>query len=210
LALAKQELSQFVSLATRQMVDSVIVDDAAGRDGTAPVTVLFSDMRGFTRLSQNLDAKEVFDRLNHMLTIQIKIVEKNNGFIDKLSGDEIMAVFEGEDMVDNALKSARSIVDVLSSNESETGTAWTSVGIGINTGPVHWGSLGDLSFRDFTVIGNTVNVSARLCGLAGNFQILFTEATEAVIEEGKCLYQSLGKKKIKGLEKPITVFQIDS
>jgi class 3 adenylate cyclase len=208
LARTKAELARYVSMSTVKLVESMASGGAPIENRNVDATVVFSDMRGFTQLSQDTAPEKVFEMLNLFLGKQIEVVEKYNGIIDKLSGDEIMAVFEGEDMAENALQCAVAIVEVLSSISLKQGEEWTSVGIGINTGPVFWGSLGTVSFKDFTVIGNTVNVAARLCGLADKYQILFTETTLKSIHDEKFHFQSIGEKMLKGLSKPTEVFQI--
>jgi adenylate cyclase len=77
----------------------------------------------------------------------------------------------------------------------------------INTGQIYLGSLGNEFFKDYTVIGNTVNIAARLCGLADKLQVLFTENTLTSLSQEKFIFQSIGKKMLKGLSKPIEVFK---
>ena len=208
LARTKAELTRYVSTSTVKLVERLTSGDSTMENRTANVTALFSDMRGFTNLSQDMAPEKVFEMLNLNLGKQIEVIEKFNGIIDKLSGDEVMAVFEGEDKVENALRCAAAIVEALSAISPKQGGEWTSVGIGINTGPVYWGSLGTISFKDFTVIGNTVNIAARLCGLADKFQILFTETTLSLIQKERFEFQSIGEKTLKGLSNPIEVFQM--
>lgn len=208
LARTKLELARYVSTSTVKLVERMSSGEATVENRAAEVTVLFSDMRGFTNLSQNMVPEKVFEMLNLNLGKQIEVIEKFNGIIDKLGGDEVMAVFEGEDKAENALHCAAAIVEALSSITLKQGGEWTSVGIGINTGPVYWGNLGNVSFKYFTVIGNTVNIAARLCGLADKFQILLTATTLSLIQEELFEFKSIGEKMLKGLSKPIEVFQI--
>jgi class 3 adenylate cyclase len=208
LAKTKAELTRYVSTSTVNLVERMSSGEAPIENRIAELTVLFSDMRGFTNLSQDVVPEKVFEMLNLNLGKQIEAIEKFNGIIDKLTGDEVMAVFEGTDKAENALRCAAAIVEALSAINPKQRGEWTSVGIGINTGPVFWGNLGNVSFKDFTVIGNTVNIAARLCGLADKFQILFTETTLSLIQEEQFEFKSIGKKMLKGLSKPIEVFQI--
>jgi len=204
----KEELLRYVSRSTRTLVEGLASGETTRASRVAEVTVLFSDMRGFTELSESLSPDEAFARLNLNLGKQIEIVEKYDGIIDKLRGDEVMVVFEGENMVDSALQCAREIVAVLSSYAEQQEGKWAGVGIGINTGEVFWGDLGTMSFKDHTVIGNTVNVAARLCGLAHQFQILLTESTRVSIQDPKLRYRSIGAKLVKGFERPIEIFEL--
>lgn len=110
----KAELARFVSTSTVKLVERLASGDSTIENRTANVTALFSDMRGFTNLSQDMAPEKVFEMLNLNLGKQIEVIEKYNGIIDKLSGDEVMAVFEGEDKVENALRCAAAIVEALS------------------------------------------------------------------------------------------------
>ena len=208
LARTKTELSRYVSLATVNMVEKMTSTEAFQANRTAEVTVLFSDIRGFTNISENMDPAKVFEMLDLNLGIQFEVIEKYNGIIDKLNGDEIMVVFEGPDMVPNALKCALAIVKALSAPESRNVLDWTGVGIGINTGQIYIGSIGSDTFKDYTIIGNTVNIAARLCGLATKYQVLFTEATLKLIERTEFNYRSLKSASLKGLSTPVEVFEL--
>jgi adenylate cyclase len=204
----KTELSRYVSLSTVDMVEKTASKEAFQANRTADVTVLFSDIRGFTDISENMDPAKVFEMLNLNLGIQIEIMEQYNGIIDKLSGDEIMAVFEGPDMAPSALECALAIVEALSAPKSRKVLDWTGVGIGINTGQIYLGSLGSETFKDYTIIGNTVNIAARLCGLATKYQILFTEATLKLIDKTEFIYRSVQRVSLKGISSPIEVFEL--
>jgi class 3 adenylate cyclase len=206
LARTKLELARYVSLSTLRMVEKIASGEASELNKTAEVTVLFSDIRGFTNISESMNPADVFKMLNLNLGKQIEIIEEYKGVIDKLNGDEIMAVFEGQDRAENALQCALKVIDALTTAKPSRGVDWSSVGIGINTGPVFWGSLGSISFQDFTVVGNTVNIAARLCGLADRFQVLFTESTLKLIRPERYNYKSIGRKMLKGLSAPVEIF----
>lgn len=103
LAKTKAELSRYVSLSTLKMVENKIKGHEEPMNYDAYVTVLFSDIRGFTQISEGMDSKDLFDQLNTTIGKQLKVIEKYEGIIDKLSGDEVMAVFEGPRMGENAI-----------------------------------------------------------------------------------------------------------
>lgn len=209
LAKTKAELSRYVSLSTRRMVEKKIqLNQSETFDRDAYVTILFSDIRGFTQISEGMAPADVFAKLNTNIGKQLKIIETYNGIIEKLNGDEVMAVFDGPDMGDNALGCAREIIQELSKSELNGKSDVFNVGIGINTGNIYLGSLGNEFFRDYTVIGNTVNIAARLCGLADKFQVLFTETTRTSLGQGQLGFQTIGKKMLKGLSNPIEVFKL--
>ena len=163
LARTKTELSRYVSLSTVDMVEKKTSKEVFQADRAAVVTVLFSDIRGFTNFSENMVPAEIFKMLNLNLSRQIKVIEKYNGIIDKLNGDEIMAIFEGPDMASNALKCARGIVKALSVPQNSTLLDWAGVGVGINTGQIYLGSLGSDTFKDYTIIGIVCTISGSVC-----------------------------------------------
>lgn len=206
LARTKTELSRYVSLSTLKMVEKTTLGRDISAGETMDVTVLFSDIRGFTKITEDMDPAEVFEMLNLYLSKQIRTVEDHQGIIDKLTGDEIMAIFEGQDMARNALQCAVAIVNTLCSSDSCLTADWVGVGIGINTGPVYVGSVGSETFKDYTVMGNTVNIAARLCGFAKKFQILFTESTRDLIDAKEFGCTSVGKLSLKGIKAPMEVF----
>jgi adenylate cyclase len=146
--------------------------------------------------------------LNLYLSKQIKIIEDHHGIIDKLSGDEVMAIFEGPEMAKNALRSAAEIIKALRGADPRRIEEWVGVGIGINTGQVYVGSIGSETIKDFTVVGNTVNVAARLCGYAQKFQVIFSEYTRKFIEKDSFSYKTVGKVTLKGINNPIEVFEL--
>jgi len=208
LILTKAELSRYVSLSTVQMVEKTTSGEATQAGQTADVTVLFSDIRGFTNIAENMNPQNVFEMLNLSLSRQINVIEDHHGIIDKLTGDEIMAVFEGPDMARNALQCGIDIVKALCRSEPNQAGDWAGVGIGINTGPVYIGSIGSETMKDYTVVGNTVNIAARLCGFAKKFQILFTESTTELIEGYGFHSRSLGKIPVKGVTSPGEAFEL--
>ncbi len=208
LAKTKAELSRYVSLSTRRMVDNKIQQGQAGPlDKDAYVTILFSDIRGFTHIAEGMTPADVFAKLNINIGKQLRIIEKYKGIIEKLNGDEVMAIFDGPDMGTDALGCGLEIIQELLKSDDNGESDLFNVGIGINTGNIYLGSLGNEFFKDYTVIGNTVNIAARLCGLADKFQVLFTETTLASINQEQFCFQSIGKKMLKGLSKPIEVFK---
>jgi adenylate cyclase len=208
LAKTKLELSRYVSLSTIDMVEKATSGEILKTGETRNVTVLFSDIRGFTTLSENMDPKKVFEMLNLYLSQQIEIIEDHNGIIDKLSGDEVMAIFEGPEMAKNALQCGAAIVERLGGADNSSNKDWVGVGVGVNTGPVYVGSIGSETIKDFTVVGNTVNVAARLCGSAKKFQVIFSDFTKKIIQEDSFRFQSAGKIALKGISEPVEVFEL--
>jgi len=156
------------------------------------ISVFFSDVRGFTSFSESAQPEEVVARLNEILTAQVGVVFKSNGTLDKFVGDELMAFFgaPGIQHKDNhALVAVRVAVEIqqtlkrLQAQWAGEGKAILQIGIGINTGDMVVGNMGSLERMDFTVIGDNVNLAARLCSAAGKDEIIISEATYNYVKD---------------------------
>lgn len=202
------ELTRYVSTPTVEMAERAAAGTEVGTGETVAVTVLFSDIRGYTSFTENMDPSEVFKMLNQYLSVQIKIVEEYHGIIDKLTGDEVMAIFTGPNMARNALECGKAITRALSDPQFQIGKEWIGVGIGVNTGPAYMGSVGSETRKDHTVVGTTVNVAARLCGYARKFQVIFPESTRDLVAGDGLDYRSVGEVNLKGLSAPLEVFEL--
>lgn len=202
-------LQKFVS---RQTVDAVRKADLSGvrLGGERKIaTVFFSDIRGFTKFSENVEPEKVVAMLNRCLAQQSAIVKRFGGDIDKYVGDELVAVFEGEDMVDNALLAALEIQEQWMHDELFEGSDRIRIGIGINTGEMVMGAMGSEERMDYTVIGDQVNLGARLCSVAKGGQILLSEnALKHLTEPQKFKLIALDPIRVKGKEKPIKVYEL--
>ena len=145
------------------------IDDLGLGGKKTTVTVLFSDIRGFTSLSENMTAQEVSELLNEYFGAMEPIVTKHNGIINKFIGDAIMAVF-GEPIQDenhavNAVKCGYEMLEqvkALDKKWTEEGKPGIKIGVGINTGEVFVGNIGSQKRMEYTVIGDTVNIASRL------------------------------------------------
>jgi adenylate cyclase len=208
LAKTKTELSRYVSQETSAVVEKTIIGEIIRAVERVEITTLFSDMRGFTTAAEQMDCAEVFEKLNNSLSVQITVIEAHNGIIDKLSGDEIMTIFRGERMAENAVACAQSIIKALSGAGTGHNDDWAGVGIGIHSGSAYMGTLGSEIRKHHTAVGNTVNISARLCGHARRSQILFSADTEKLIRGKEFTYQSVGKLFLRGLRTPIETFEL--
>lgn len=181
------------------------------------VTIFYSDIRGFTSLSEKLTPHEVFSLLNEYFDPMIKIIYKYDGFLDKFIGDCIMAVFSApEQHPDDPLRAAKAalemqdIIKQLQIKWHKEGQKGFSVGMGINTGEVILGSLGVVEEQgkwQMTVIGDAVNLAARLYAQAEGGQILISENTYkelASLVEVK----SLEPFTVKGKQEPVLAYEL--
>ncbi|MEX2191029.1 MAG: adenylate/guanylate cyclase domain-containing protein, partial [Bacteroidota bacterium] len=204
----KTQMQKFVSRAAVQMLSE---HKEATLGGTRRViTAMFTDIRNFTSVSETQWPEEVVVTLNTYLDIQTKLIHESGGVVDKFLGDGIMAFFTGNDMVANSLKAATRIqqeVDAMNKRRKKNNEIVLEIGIGIATGVAVMGSIGSADRMDYTAIGDTVNLAARLCGVAGPNEILVSE-TVVTRMNGKIKAVSTGKIPIKGKAERVAVFQI--
>ncbi len=137
-------------------------------------TILFTDIRGFTAYSETVQPEAVVEMLNRFLQVQADIVVRYGGDIDKFVGDELMAVFRG---VDGAARAVRAAIEMVAAVEQTRLVGETlTVGAGVSTGEVVQGPIGSADRMDFTVIGDVVNIGARLCSAAQGSEVIVSEA----------------------------------
>lgn len=160
------KLSKYVSVSTRSLIERGEETNAIKRRDN--IIVLFSDVRGFTAYTESHKPELVIENLNRILEIQAETVEEYGGDVDKFVGDEVMAVFENSfPAIECAFKMVSRVISL---------DLGLSVGIGINMGEVLTGNIGSKNRQEFAVIGDTVNLASRLCGLAKPGTILTTES----------------------------------
>ena len=194
------ELTKYVSAST---IGALKVSQEPRR---VPRTLVFTDVRGFTSYTERRDPEQVVNVLNRLLEKQSAIIQSNGGDIDKFVGDEIVAVFSGSDAPRRACAAASHIVRICREHSEEfDGLA---VGVGIATGSVIHGMIGSVRRADFTVIGDSVNVASRLCGIAKGLQIVVTESTRD--EAGpEFLFKGPYSARLKGKDKPARVWLLE-
>jgi adenylate cyclase len=203
----KIELSKFVSQETVRTIDAQ--DGAIDRIGKRrQMTMLFSDIRGFTAYSEKHEPEEVVEMLNQYLSVQADVVERHGGDIDKYVGDELMARFSGDDMEARAIRCGVEMIEAVASLSKQHGVGEAlGVGIGINAGDVVIGAMGSKERMDFTVIGDAVNVAARLCSAAKPGQVLIAADTAAKASLDGINLETLAPLTLKGKSEPLKVFQ---
>jgi adenylate cyclase len=179
---------------------------------TKDLTFLFTDIRGFTTLCEGMEPDKVVELLNHYLDLQASLIAANDGDVDKYVGDEMMAQFDGPRKEINACKAGLAIRRAMAEEaQKATDSAGTviSIGIGINTGSVVHGSVGAKDRMDFTSIGDTVNLAARLEGANKQYGTgsLLTEAVHDKVE-GEYLCREIDLLTVKGKKLPVRIFEI--
>ncbi len=178
------------------------------------MTVLFSDVRGFTTISEGMDPKQLTQLMNALLTPMTRVIHKNRGTIDKYMGDAIMS-FWGAPLADSeharhALYAAMEMMDelkIMQQDFRERGWPEVSIGIGLNTGDMNVGNMGSEFLMAYTVLGDAVNLGSRLEGLTKNYgvNIIVSESTKAAIPE--FVFRELDLVRVKGKNEPVAIFE---
>ncbi len=185
----RQRIERLVSRRAASAMRSADADIAATE--MLDLTLFYSDVRGFTAYSESRPPREVIAFLNRIIGLQVEIIEAEGGDVDKMIGDAVLARFHGEDRAPRAVKAAIAIQRAVADASLSCG-----LGIGIFSGPAVAGLIGAGDRLDYTVIGDSVNMAARLCALASSGQIVADSATAAA--SGVQDFGVEDKTKVKG------------
>lgn len=188
-ALTRERFQRLLSPAIAEQVMSGRVEVKKGGE-ERDCTILFTDIRGFTSMSESRDAQEIVDMLNEYFERMVELIFKHEGTLDKFVGDEIMALYgapvahpdDPRRAVQTALEMLVSLAEFNEERKAQ-GKVPVQIGIGINTGHVVAGYLGSSKALEYTVIGDVVNTGARLCSAASAGQILISENTYSRVSE---------------------------
>jgi class 3 adenylate cyclase len=168
------------------------------------MVVLFTDIRGFTAFSEERDPEAVVAMLNQLLGVQAAIVQRAGGDIDKFVGDELMALFSGDDAERRAVTCAVEMVAAV----DQLGRQLT-IGVGVHVGEVVYGAIGHQDRLDFTVIGDVVNTGARLCSAAAGGEVLISREVHAAAESFPGLVcEEREPLALKGKKSPFAVLRV--
>jgi adenylate cyclase len=203
-----------------QIVNEILKNPELVRPGGVKkeLTILFSDIRDFTPISEKMSPDALVEMLNAYFTAMNEVIFSNNGVIDKFIGDAIMAFFgapvEDPDHAIKACKCALEMVQRLERfNRESSSRKWPAIriGIGINTDVVVMGNMGSESRMDYTVIGDGVNLASRVEGLTKEFKVPIV-ISHKTAEKVKGFFEliPLGETKVKGKEETVKVYTIKS
>jgi len=178
------------------------------------LTVLFSDVRGFTTLSEKLKPKELAQLMNEYLTPMTRIIHQHRGTIDKYMGDAIMAFWgaplEEPQHARYALNAAMAMLERLEQMQTEMqakGLRTFKIGVGLNTGQMNVGNMGSKFRIAYTVLGDAVNLGSRLEGLTKQYgvEIIVSETTKCAVPE--YIYRQLDSVKVKGKKEAVNIYE---
>jgi adenylate cyclase len=208
----------FQQYVARSVVDSMLNAGELPKFGgeRKTLTVLFSDIRSFTTYSEKYQPETVVQRLSEYLTVMVDVILKNGGTLDKFVGDEIMAIYGAPYYFANhAERACETALDMVSAlrklqkNWSEKELEYFQIGIGINTGKVIVGNLGSIQLFDYTVIGDEVNLGARLESANKHYSttIIISESTYKAVKNN-AIVRELDNVRVKGKKQPVKIFEL--
>jgi adenylate cyclase len=209
----RQALERFLS---SNIVEKILAspDEVHLGGENQTVTILFSDIRGFTRMSEHMEPHAVVELLNEYFSEMTDIVFDTGGTLDKYLGDGIMAVYGAPiPKPDDSLRATKTAMEMqralaaLNRDWESRGQQPLRMGVGVNTGPVTAGNIGSAKRMDYTVIGDAVNLASRLCSNAAGGQILVSEST--YLQLNGCIpAQRLEPIRVKGKDTPVELYEV--
>lgn len=190
-------------------------DDSSSMQGKrCQLTIMFADIRSFTAMSEKMEPEQVVTMLNEYFDAMVQIIHNHGGFLDKFIGDEVMAIFglnntpeAGAEGCIQAALEMQWITHRIMKRWAHEGRPTFKVGIGVNSGEAIIGNLGSKDRMNYTVIGDTVNVAARLTQHAGGGEILISGSTARLHRKGYAI-AGKGSLKVKNREQPVECYKI--
>jgi adenylate cyclase len=208
--------AQFQRLLSPNLVEQVVAGNLQLEKGGAlsEVTLLFSDIRGFTAMSEKRAPQEIVRILNEYFELMVDLIFKHDGTLDKFVGDEIVALFGAPvPLQDAELKAVECALDMMmvlaefNRVRAEQGQEELRIGIGINTGTVVTGAIGSSRALQYTAIGDAVNTASRLCSVAQAGQIILSEATHARVSP-MVTSSALEPVRVKGKTDALRIYNV--
>jgi len=176
------------------------VADGGFRSTVMDAALFYSDVRNFTSFCEDAPPRDVVAFLNRVMTIQIRLIQDHGGDVDKMIGDAVLAVFEGPDRTAKAIACAQAIQTRMAKEQDLP----RAIGIGVHDGHVISGVVGPEERQDFTVVGDAVNVAARMCSLAGAGEV-YADAVTLARAGHPDGFTAAEDVQVKGREEPLRV-----
>jgi adenylate cyclase len=207
----------FQQYVSPEVIRRLLADPERVKPRKSEITVLFSDVRGFTSISESLDAQELADLLNGYLTEMTRIIFRNQGTLDKYIGDAVMALwgapFDEPDHATRACEAALSMLARLAELQKQwraQGKPVMDIGVGINTGIASVGNMGSSLRYGYTAMGDSVNLASRLEGLNKEYgtRIIISESTHKALRSDRVIVRELDMIRVKGKLLPVTIYEV--
>ena len=209
----KEKYRSVLQLVTDRSVADELMSGAVQLGGeTREVSVIFCDIRGFTAISQGMPPAEVVAMLNEHMSALTHVVHEHHGVVDKFVGDAVMTLFGApKSYGQDAVSAVRCAWGMIREREKLNATSSRAlrIGIGIATGPALAGCMGSEQRLNYTVIGERVNLAARLCSQAGPMDIIIDEATRAALP-ADFQTEPMGSLTLKGFSDPVPAHRVIS
>ena len=208
-----QRYDQLRRYLSPKLAETILADDKGL--GSEPrrklLTIVFTDIRGFSNLTDSLEPEELFQLLSHYFSVMTEIVHQYDGTLNKMIGDGLLVFFGDPVPMDDHAERAVQMAIAMQKKVKELKQAWgryghdLGVGIGINTGYVTVGNVGSDMHRDYTIIGNQVNVASRLENLAKPGEILISQRTLSLLKDPGTV-KAMGDIEVKGIHSPVKTY----
>ena len=210
----RAQLSRFLSPALVEQAARGALELAKGGQLTE-LTILFSDIRGFTSMSEKLPAQEVVTVLNDYFELMVDVLFEHGGILDKFIGDALMGLWGAPvRRPDDATRAVQAAVQMrtklheFNAERSLDGKQPLQIGIGLHTGQVVVGNMGSSKALSYTAIGDGVNLASRLCGVAREQMIVISEECAAKAGKDRFLLDPLPPAKVKNREAPVQIWSV--
>ena len=210
---AARDLSRFVPEEIAQKVIQSEEGAITGKGEVSECTILFTDIEGFTAISETLTPEKLIEALNHYFSLIAGPITEHGGVISQFQGDAVLATFNvprpDSDHASNAVRAALDIQSVLEGVEFGDGVHFNTR-VGINTGAVVGGLVGSGDRVGYTVHGDNVNLTARLEQLNKDYgtRIIVADSTKAEIPDGSFVFSELGEVSVRGLNRPVRIYTV--
>jgi adenylate cyclase len=202
-------LQRYISRRTLDVVDNASASSALPPPQEQDIAICFTDMRGFTAFAEEIEPPRLFSLVSAMLAEQVQIIHEFGGYVDKFGGDGVMSIFEGPDMVLQSCLCALRILESARLKDLGLTEQMNGFGIGIHVGRAVIGNIGSPEHLDYSAIGISVNIAARLCGQAQAMSIVVSKAVrDAIADDVRLKFHSERAVPIRGIRGPVTVYTL--
>ncbi|MFC1742695.1 adenylate/guanylate cyclase domain-containing protein [Candidatus Riflebacteria bacterium] len=214
----KEKMKFYLSKSARQAVEDETSEELKLGGHMERATVVFTDLRDFTSISEKFEPQLVLTILNRFFNQMVTIIERHGGIVDKFIGDSIMAIYYEEESTNSARNAVICALEMqgalrtLNEEFKQNYDIELKMGVGLSTGSLIAGNIGSLSQMSFTVIGNVVNLASRLEGESkkgASTRIIVDEQTKNAVE--KIIHcREMENKKIKGMSTPVIMYELEN